>query len=59
MFKTNPPMWGHTGTIPGYKNWAGYCPSENVTIVISYNATSEKPMVLASRLMNIYLDATK
>jgi len=59
MFKTNPPMWGHTGTIPGYKNWAGYCPSKNVTIVISYNTLTEKPMILASRLMNIYLDAVK
>ncbi len=52
-------MWGHTGTIPGYKNWAGYCPTENVTIVISYNATTDKPMVLASRLMTIYIDAVK
>jgi len=59
MFKINPPMWGHTGTIYGYKNWAGYCPSKNVTIVISYNATTSKPMVLATRLMNIYLEAVK
>ncbi|MFA6482754.1 MAG: serine hydrolase domain-containing protein, partial [Bacteroidales bacterium] len=59
MYKTNPPMWGHTGTIPGYKNWAGYCPSENVTIVISYNTTAEKPIVLATRLMNIYLEKIK
>lgn len=59
MFKTNPPMWGHTGTIPGYKNWAGYSPSENITIVISYNAIFAKPMDLAVRLMNIYLKATK
>ena len=59
MHKINPPMWGHTGTIPGYKNWAGYCPTKNVTIVISYNATSSKPMVLACRLMNIYLGAVK
>lgn len=58
MHKIYPPMWGHTGTIPGYKNWAGYCPSENVTIVISYNSTTNKPMVLASRLMTIYLEAT-
>ena len=50
-------MWGHTGTIPGYKNWAGYSPSENITIVISYNATFAKPMDLAVRLMNIYLKA--
>lgn len=55
MHKTDPPMWGHTGTIPGYKNWVGYCPSENVTIVISYNSTASKPMLLATRLMNIYL----
>jgi D-alanyl-D-alanine carboxypeptidase len=59
MHKINPPMWGHTGTIPGYKNWAGYCPSQNVTIVISYNSTQSKPMVLACRLMNIYLQAVK
>ncbi|MFH0895681.1 MAG: serine hydrolase domain-containing protein, partial [Bacteroidota bacterium] len=59
MHKINPPMWGHTGTIPGYKNWAGYCPMENVTIVISYNATTDKPMDLAVRLMNIYLEAVK
>ncbi|MCX6283742.1 MAG: serine hydrolase [Bacteroidetes bacterium] len=57
MHKISPPMWGHTGTIPGYKNWAGYCPSKNVTIVISYNATSCKPMVMATKLMNIYLGA--
>ena len=59
MHKINPPMWGHTGTIPGYKNWAGYCPSQNVTIVISYNSTQSKPMILACRLMNIYLQAIK
>jgi len=59
MFKTNPSMWGHTGTIPGYKNWAGYSPSENITIVINYNGTFAKPMDLAVRLMNIYLKATK
>ncbi|MCX6234806.1 MAG: serine hydrolase [Bacteroidetes bacterium] len=57
MHKIYPPMWGHTGTIPGYKNWAGYCPTENVTIVINYNATTDKPMDLASRLMTIYLVA--
>lgn len=56
MHKIYPPMWGHTGTIPGYKNWAGYCPEKNLTIVISYNATSEHPMVLATRLMTIYLE---
>ncbi|MEI7501425.1 MAG: serine hydrolase, partial [Bacteroidota bacterium] len=59
MHKINPPMWGHTGTIPGYKNWAGYCPSKNVTIVICYNATSAKPMDLASRLMNIYISTVQ
>ena len=59
MHKINPDMWGHTGTIPGYKNWAGYCPSENVTIVIGYNSTTDKPMDLATRLMNIYLAAIK
>ena len=59
MYKINPPMWGHTGTIPGYKNWAGYCPSQNVTIVICYNATTSKPMALATRLLNIYLNAVK
>ncbi|MCX6286483.1 MAG: serine hydrolase [Bacteroidetes bacterium] len=59
MHKISPPMWGHTGTIFGYKNWAGYCPTKNVTIVILYNATSSKPMVMATRLMNIYLGAVK
>ncbi|MCX6239573.1 MAG: serine hydrolase [Bacteroidia bacterium] len=59
MFKTNPPMWGHTGTIFGSKNWAGYFPSENATIVINYNSTTAKPMVLATRLMNIYREAIK
>jgi D-alanyl-D-alanine carboxypeptidase len=57
MHKINPPMWGHTGTIPGYKNWAGYSPELNVTIVISYNSTQSKPMLLACRLMNIYTAA--
>ncbi|MEI8005994.1 MAG: serine hydrolase domain-containing protein [Bacteroidota bacterium] len=59
MHKISPSMWGHTGTIPGYKNWAGYCPEKNVTIVISYNSTSAKPMVMATRLMTIYLGAVK
>ena len=59
MNKISPPMWGHTGTIPGYKNWAGYCPTENVTIVISYNSLSAKHMDLAVRLMNIYLKDVK
>ena len=59
MHKINPPMWGHTGTIFGYKNWAGYCPAKNVTIVISYNATTAKPMALATRLVNIYLGAIR
>ncbi len=59
MHKINPSMWGHTGTIPGYKNWAGYCPSKNVTIVILYNTTSARPMDLATRLINIYVDAVK
>ncbi len=59
MHKVNPPMWGHTGTIPGYKNWAGYSPELNVTIVISYNSTQSKPMLLACRLMNIYTAAIK
>ena len=57
MHKISPPMWGHTGAIFGYKNWAGYCPTKNVTIVILYNATSAKPMVMATRLINIYLEA--
>lgn len=57
MHKTNPPMWGHTGTIPGYKNWAGYCPEKNVTIVINYNMTTHKPMELAVRLMDYYIRA--
>jgi D-alanyl-D-alanine carboxypeptidase len=59
MHKINPPMWGHTGTIPGYRNWAGYSPEMNVTIVINYNATSSPPMDLAVRLMNIYMVAVK
>jgi D-alanyl-D-alanine carboxypeptidase len=59
MYKLHPPMWGHTGTIPGYKNYAGYCPSENITLVINYNTTSEKPMVLVNRLMEIYLKAIR
>ena len=59
MFKTDPPMWGHTGTIFGSKSWAGYWPSENATIVINYNATTAKPMVLAIRLMNIYKEGVK
>ena len=59
MHKISPPMWGHTGTIPGYKNWAGYCPTKHVTIVILYNATSSKPMVKATRLMNIYFGAVR
>lgn len=50
-------MCGHTGTIPGYKYWAGYCPEKNVTIVINYNAVTSKQMDLAVRLMNIYLEA--
>jgi len=57
LHKINPPMWGHTGTIPGYKYWAGYCPEKNVTIVINYNAVTSKQMDLAVRLMNIYLEA--
>jgi len=59
MHKIDPSMWGHTGTIPGYKNWAGYCPEKNVTIVISYNATTDHPMVLAVRLMKIYMETVK
>ncbi|MEN6452907.1 MAG: serine hydrolase domain-containing protein [Prolixibacteraceae bacterium] len=54
MYKTDPPMWGHTGTIYGYKHWMGYCPSENLTMVISYNCTTSKPMELANRLLRIY-----
>jgi len=57
LHKINPPMCGHTGTIPGYKYWAGYCPEKNVTIVINYNAVTSKQMDLAVRLMNIYLEA--
>ncbi len=55
MFKTDPPMWGHTGTSFGYKNWMGYCPTLNLTMVICYNATTDRPMVLANRLMDVYL----
>ena len=39
------------------RNLSGYCPEKNLTIVISYNSTISKPMVMAARLMNIYLGA--
>ena len=57
--KPDASMKFRTRSINGYKNWAGYCPEKNVTIVISYNATTSKPMALATRLMNIYLGAVK
>jgi hypothetical protein len=31
-------MWGHSGTFPGYRQWAAASPSGAVSVVVSANA---------------------
>jgi D-alanyl-D-alanine carboxypeptidase len=47
------------GPYLGYKSWIGYCPAENLTMVVSYNCTTSKPMVLVNRLLSIYATAIR
>lgn len=55
MYSSNPPVWGHSGSIYGYATLAIYAPELNLTMVIAFNNTRKKPMDLARRLLSIYM----
>lgn len=56
MYDNSPPKWGHAGSVYGYSSLVFYAPEQKLTMVIAFNNTRVKPMVLASRLMEVYLD---
>ena len=45
-------IWGHSGTIYGYKSAAYYWPAKNVTIVISFNTVEDDPALLLFQMLD-------
>lgn len=49
-------VWGHSGTIYGYKSVAYYWPAKNITVVISFNTVGEDPSLLMFQMIDKLAD---
>ena len=56
------PLFGHTGTTPGFQTFAGYDPDQDLTVVVLTNLTKspdgkETASAIAQKLLGILLSA--